>query len=88
MRVESKVENTWNYLLVQKVGTKEQEKKKEDERREKEKLEFEQAVGISNILKKIINSVSIITHYKYVTCRNVPHKVQNIKLSIFPVKLG
>lgn len=59
VRVESKVKNTWNYLLIQKVGTKEQEKEKEDQRREKEKLEFDQAVGISNLLKKIMNSVSI-----------------------------
>ncbi|XP_014477829.1 PREDICTED: poly(A)-specific ribonuclease PARN-like [Dinoponera quadriceps] len=58
VRVESKIEDTFyrNCLLVQKVGTKEQEEEKENQRREKEKLEFEQAVGISNLLKKIISS--------------------------------
>ncbi|EFN75773.1 poly(A)-specific ribonuclease PARN [Harpegnathos saltator] len=56
VRIESKIENTWQCLSVQKVGTKEQEEAKENQRREKEKLEFDQAVGVSNLLKKVLNS--------------------------------
>lgn len=59
VKVESKVLNTWNCLLVQKVGTEEEEKEKENKKQEKEKLEFDQAVGLSNLLKKIISCVSI-----------------------------
>lgn len=62
MRVESKVENTWHCLSIQKAGTKEEEKKKENQKRENEKLEMKQAVGFSNLLKKIVESVSVYTY--------------------------
>lgn len=59
MRIESKIENTWQCLLVQRAGTKEEEEERENERREKEKLEIKQAIGLSSLLKKIVESVSI-----------------------------
>jgi len=59
VRVESKVENTWHCLLVQKAGSKEEEEEKENQRREKEKLEIRRAVGLSTLLKKIVESVSV-----------------------------
>lgn len=58
VRIESKIENTWQCLLVQKAGTKEEEEERDNEKREKEKLEIKQAVGLSNLLKKIAESVS------------------------------
>ncbi|KAL6446904.1 hypothetical protein ACFW04_001363 [Cataglyphis niger] len=60
VRVEGKVENTWHCLSIQKVGTKEEEEKKENQKRENEKLEMKQAVGFSNLLKKIVESGKII----------------------------
>ena len=60
VRVESKVENTWQCLSIQKIGTKEEEEEKENKKREKEKLEIKQAVGLSNLLKKIVESGKII----------------------------
>lgn len=65
VRVESKVENTWQCLSIQKIGTKEEEEEKENQKREKEKLEIKQAVGLSNLLKKIVESVST---YTYTVC--------------------
>lgn len=59
VRIESKIENTWQCLLVQRVGTKEEEEERENERRAKEKLEIKQAIGFSSLLKKIVESVSI-----------------------------
>lgn len=59
MRIENKVENTWHCLLVQKAGSKEEEEKKESQMREREKLEIKQAVGLSSLLKKIVESVSV-----------------------------
>lgn len=59
VRIESKIENTWQCLLVQRAGTKEEEEERENERREKEKLEIKQAIGLSSLLKKIVESVSI-----------------------------
>lgn len=60
VRVESKVENTWHCLSIQRAGTKEEEEEKENQKREKEKLEMKQAVGFSNLLKKIVGSEKII----------------------------
>ncbi|XP_070166394.1 poly(A)-specific ribonuclease PARN [Polyergus mexicanus] len=60
VRVEGKVENTWHCLSIQKVGTKEEEERKENQKRENEKLEMKQAVGFSNLLKKIVESGKII----------------------------
>ncbi|XP_012535917.1 poly(A)-specific ribonuclease PARN isoform X2 [Monomorium pharaonis] len=60
VRIETKIENTWQCLLVQKTGTKEEEEEKDNEKRQKEKLEIQQAVGLSNLLKKIVESEKII----------------------------
>ncbi|XP_011867552.1 PREDICTED: poly(A)-specific ribonuclease PARN-like isoform X3 [Vollenhovia emeryi] len=60
VRVESKIENTWHCLVVQRVGTKEQEEERENERREQEKMEIKEAVGLSNLMKKIVESEKII----------------------------
>lgn len=60
VRVESKIENTWHCLLVQRAGTKEEEEEKEKEKREREKLEIKHAVGLSTLLKKIVESEKII----------------------------
>lgn len=66
MRVESKIENTWQCLSIQRAGTKEEEEEREVEKRNKEKLEIKHAVGLSNLLKKIVESVSIIyINYRY-----------------------
>lgn len=59
IRLENKIENTWNCILVQRSGTEEEEKQKDSQKREKEKLEIAKAVGLSNLLKKIADSVSI-----------------------------
>lgn len=58
VRIESKIENTWHCLSVQKAGTKKEEMEKDNQRLKKEKLEIEQAIGLSNLLKKISQSVS------------------------------
>ncbi|KYN27188.1 Poly(A)-specific ribonuclease PARN [Trachymyrmex cornetzi] len=58
--VENKMENGWQCLLVQRVGTKQEEEERENQKREKEKLEVKQAVGLSNLLKKIVESEKII----------------------------
>lgn len=59
VRLENKIVNTWNCILVQKAGTEEEEKEKDAQKREKEKLEIVEAVGLSNLLKKIVDSVSV-----------------------------
>lgn len=59
VRVENKIENTWHCLLVRRAGTKEEEEERENEKREKEQMEIKQAVGLSSLLKKIVESVSI-----------------------------
>ncbi|XP_018310858.1 poly(A)-specific ribonuclease PARN isoform X2 [Mycetomoellerius zeteki] len=58
--VESKMENGWQCLLVQRAGTKEEEEERENQKQEKEKLEVKQAVGLSNLLKKIVESEKVI----------------------------
>lgn len=59
VRVENKIENTWHCLLVRRAGTKEEEEERENEKRKKEQMEIKQAVGLSSLLKKIVESVSI-----------------------------
>lgn len=61
LRIEGKVENTWQCLLVQKIGTEDEEEEKDNQKRDKEKLELTQAVGLSNLLRKIVESVSTIS---------------------------
>ncbi|XP_011497836.1 PREDICTED: poly(A)-specific ribonuclease PARN-like [Ceratosolen solmsi marchali] len=47
-------------IVVYKIGTKEEEEQREIERREKQKLEVQEAVGLSALLKKIANSGKLI----------------------------
>lgn len=68
LRIEGKIEKTWHCLSVQKVGTKEEEEEKDNQRRDKEKLEMIQAVGLSNLLRKIVESVSIHEEMFLFTC--------------------
>lgn len=60
VRVESKIENTWHCLSIQRAGTKEEEEKKDIEKHDKEKSEIKEAIGLSSLFKKIVESVSII----------------------------
>lgn len=57
VRLETRNENGNQHIVVCKLGTKEEEEKKEAERREKEKLEVQEAVGLSILLRKIVDSV-------------------------------
>ncbi|XP_018342732.1 PREDICTED: poly(A)-specific ribonuclease PARN-like isoform X1 [Trachymyrmex septentrionalis] len=58
--IENKMEDGWQCLLVRRVGTNEEEEEMENQKREKEQLEIKQAVGLSNLLKKIVESEKII----------------------------
>lgn len=58
LRIEDKIENTWHCLSVQRTGTKEEEEEWENKKHEKEKLEIKEAIGFSNLMKKIVESVS------------------------------
>lgn len=60
VRVETKNENGNQSLFVCKMGTQEEEEKLEAEKREKEKLELKEAVGLSALLQKIANSGKLI----------------------------
>ncbi|XP_053595175.1 poly(A)-specific ribonuclease PARN isoform X1 [Microplitis demolitor] len=60
IRVEGKVDGTTQGLVVYKMGSKDEEKKKENERREKEKDELQEAVGLSLLLRKIADSNKLI----------------------------
>lgn len=59
VNLDFKAEGPNQILVVTKVGTKEEEEKKEAERKEKEQLEMKDAIGLSALLKKISNSVCI-----------------------------
>lgn len=71
VRIEGKIENTWHCLSIQKTGTKEEEEEKDNKKREKDKLEIKQAVGLSQLLKKIVESVSIsdLSGYAELFCK-------------------
>lgn len=60
IRVESKCDGANQAMIAYKVGTKEEEKKKEAVRREKEKMEMKDAVGLTALLRKIADSVSLL----------------------------
>ncbi|XP_015595875.2 poly(A)-specific ribonuclease PARN isoform X1 [Cephus cinctus] len=60
IRLESKTEGGGQCLVVQKIGTKEEEKQREVERREKEKSEVQEAVGLSALLRKIADSGKLL----------------------------
>ncbi|XP_051173834.1 poly(A)-specific ribonuclease PARN-like isoform X2 [Leptopilina boulardi] len=60
VNLDFKAEGPNQILVVTKVGTKEEEEKKEAERKEKEQLEMKDAIGLSALLKKISNSGKLI----------------------------
>ncbi|XP_029169507.1 poly(A)-specific ribonuclease PARN-like [Nylanderia fulva] len=75
VRVEGKVENTWHCLSIQKTGTKEEEEEKDNQKREKEKLEVKQAVGLSYLLKKIVESEkTIVGHNMLLDLCHIVHQ--------------
>ena len=58
LKVESKMNNFGCILVVQRLGTKEEQR--EIEKREREKTEIQQAVGLSILMRKIADSVRLI----------------------------
>jgi poly(A)-specific ribonuclease len=67
--LKTKSEYTKQFIIIYKLGTKEEEEQREAERREKEKSDIKEAVGLSVLLRKIANSVSsYILYYFYYMC--------------------
>lgn len=60
LKVESKMNNFGCSLVVQRLGTKEEEEQREIEKREREKTEIQQAVGLSILMRKIADSVRLV----------------------------
>lgn len=59
VRIESKHDNNNHVLVVTRLGSKEEEQQLENEKLEKEKQEVQRAVGLTALLNKIVDSVSI-----------------------------
>ena len=75
LRVEGKSDCSGPSLVVQRSGTKEEEEQKEIERREREKLEIKQAVGLSLLLRKIADSGKLIVgHNMLLDLCHIIHK--------------
>lgn len=60
LKVESKMNNFGCSLVVQRLGTKEEEEQRDIEKREREKTEIQQAVGLSILMRKIADSVRLV----------------------------
>lgn len=60
LKVESKNDTFGCSLVIQRLGNKEEEEQKEVEKREKEKMEVKQAVGLSILMRKIADSGKLI----------------------------
>lgn len=60
LKVESKMNNFGCSLVIQRLGTKEEEEQREIEKREREKTEIQQAVGLSILMRKIADSVRLV----------------------------
>lgn len=60
LKVESKLDNFVCNLVVQRLGSKEEEEQKESEKRERERMEVQQAVGLSILMRKIAVSVCFL----------------------------
>ncbi|XP_016842448.1 poly(A)-specific ribonuclease PARN isoform X4 [Nasonia vitripennis] len=60
IRLETRNENGNQFIIVSKIGTKEEEEQKETERKERVKLEVQEAVGLSVLLRKIADSGKVI----------------------------
>lgn len=65
IRLETKTDTgSMPHIVVYKLGNKEDEEQKEADRREKEKLDVQEAVGLSALLRKIADSVRfLIAHH-------------------------
>lgn len=60
LKVESKLDNFVCNLVVQRLGSKEEEERKESEKKERERMEVQQAVGLSILMRKIADSGKLI----------------------------
>ncbi|CAK9833269.1 Poly(A)-specific ribonuclease PARN [Anthophora retusa] len=60
LKVESKLDNFVCNLVVQRLGSKEEEEQKESEKKERERMEVQQAVGLSILMRKIAESGKLI----------------------------
>ncbi|XP_029035610.1 poly(A)-specific ribonuclease PARN-like isoform X2 [Osmia bicornis bicornis] len=60
LKVESRMDNFGCSLAIQRLGTKEEEEQKDTLKREKEKLEIKQAVGLSILMRKIADCGKLI----------------------------
>ena len=60
LKVESRMDNFGCSLAIQRLGTKEEEEQKDTLKREKEKLEIKQAVGLSMLMRKIADCGKLI----------------------------
>ncbi|CAL7936045.1 unnamed protein product [Xylocopa violacea] len=60
LKVENKMDKFGCVLVVQRLGSEEEEKQKEAEKLEKEIMEVEQALGLTTIIRKIAQSGKLI----------------------------
>nr|XP_034174553.1 poly(A)-specific ribonuclease PARN-like isoform X2 [Osmia lignaria] len=60
LKVESRMDNFGCSLAIQRLGTKEEEEQKDILKKEKEKLEIKQAVGLSMLMRKIADCGKLI----------------------------
>lgn len=60
VRLESRNDNGNHVLIVTRLGSREEEDQLESEKLEKEKEEVQRAVGLSALLYKIVDSVSVL----------------------------
>nr|XP_033321022.1 poly(A)-specific ribonuclease PARN-like isoform X2 [Megalopta genalis] len=75
LRVESKIDYLGHSLVVQRSGTKKEEEQKDAERREREKMEIKEAVGLSSLLRKIADSGKLIVgHNMLLDICHIVHK--------------
>ncbi|XP_076298678.1 poly(A)-specific ribonuclease PARN isoform X2 [Lasioglossum baleicum] len=75
LRVENRMGCLGHSLLIQRSGTKKEEEQKEVERRDTEKLEIKEAVGLSALMKKIADSGKLIVgHNMLLDICHIVHK--------------
>ncbi|XP_014206531.1 poly(A)-specific ribonuclease PARN isoform X2 [Copidosoma floridanum] len=60
IKLQGKNENGNAYLVAYKVGTDDEEKVREAERKEKENLQVQEAIGLSALLKKIVATGKLV----------------------------
>lgn len=65
LRLKERLSASYQPLVVQRIGSKKEEARKEAERREKEQNDVKQAVGLSALMKKIADSVSSETDTEF-----------------------